>query len=370
MLDKPQKVEGVQDSSVLQAGGDIHVGLTYSEVKDLCQTLIAAEVGRLTREAEDDFRKRLEEFEHRFYEKLEKLQNIENLKKLRKPGVQLCIHDTILSSMKTDDELTKEQLQEMLIDRLNVDENNTERAVIEDAIEKATKVSKPLMALLVALQFRTFLMPGPFKFMIDHVFAQIGELFKALENLSNLDIAYGKQLQCLTDLPPLKMAATYEDMLLHNYDLHFRHFMKKSQYEQFKETHPEIQHGVQLNNLNNMSIVTFDCTNPAIADEDRELSLMSSSMRYLKGLLQSQGKDYMLPALDLLIQQMPLYTKEELRTYLNGLNCGWQNLFTLFNRPEINNLQLTPVGNYLSLVYTRNITHNSPDFLEEIYRAF
>ena len=369
MLDKPQKVEGVQDSSVLQAGGDIHVGLTYSEVKDLCQTLIAAEVGRLTRVAEEDFRKRLEEFEHRFYDKLEKLPNKENLEKLRKPGVQLCIHDAILSSMKTDDEQTKEQLQEMLIDRLNIDEDNTERAVIEDAIEKATKVSKPLMALMVALQFRTFLMPGPFKFMVDHVFAQIGELFKALENLSNFDIAYGKQLQCLTELPLDKMAAPYEDMLLYNYDLHFRHFMKRSQYDQFKETHPEIQHGVQLNNLNNMSIVTFDCTNPAIAYEDRELSLMSSSMRYLKGQLLSQGKDYMLPALDLLIQQMPLYTKAELRTYLNGLNCGWQNLFTLFNRPEINNLQLTPVGNYLSLVFTRNITHNPPNFLEEIYRA-
>lgn len=50
MLSKSQKVEGVQDSSVFQAGGDIHVGLTYTEVKDLCQTLIAAEVGRLTHE--------------------------------------------------------------------------------------------------------------------------------------------------------------------------------------------------------------------------------------------------------------------------------------------------------------------------------
>ena len=359
----------MQDSSIYQAGGDIHVGLTYSEVKDLCQTLIAAEVGRLTLVAEEDFRRRLEEFEKRFHEKLEQLSNKENLEKLKKPGIQLCIHDTILSSMKTDDELTKEQLQEMLIDRLNVDENNTERAVIEDAIEKATKVSKPLMALMVALQFRTFLMPGPFKFMIDRVFAQLGELFKALESLSNLDIAYGKQLQCLTELPPLKTAAKYEDMLLHNYDLHFRHFMKKSQYEQFRAEHPEIQHGVRLNNLDNLSIISFDCTNPAVAEEECELSLMSSSTRYLKGLLQSQGKDYMLPALDLLVQQMPLYTKEELRTYLTRLNSGWQSLFTLFNRPEINNLQLTPVGNYLSLVYSRNITHNSPDFLGEIYRA-
>lgn len=369
MLGNSQKVEGVQDSSVLQAGGDIHVGLTYTEVKDLCQTLIAAEVGRLTQEAEADFRQRLEAFEQRFYERLEHLPNKENIEKLKQPGIQLCIHDTILSSMKTDDELTKEQLQEMLIDRLNVDENDTERAVIEDAIEKATKVSKPLMALMVALQFRFLLMPGPLKAMVDHAFAQMGELFKDLEDLSNLDIAYGKQMQCVEDLSSLKTAVPYEDMLLRNYDLHFRHFMKQGQYNQFRELHPEIQHGIRIGNMDNISIIGLDGLKPDVAEEDWEISLMGSSTQFLKSLLQNQGKDYMIPALDMLLQQMPPLTKEELRAYLTGLNSGWQSLFSVFSRPDINNLQLTPVGNYLALVYTRNITHNSTEFLGEIYKG-
>ena len=368
MLSKSQKVEGVQDSSVFQAGGDIHVGLTYTEVKDLCQTLIAAEVGRLTHEAEADFRKRLEAFEQRFYERLEQLSNKENIEKLKKPGIQLTIHDTILSSMKTDDELTKEQLLEMLIDRLNVDENDTERAVIEDAIEKATKVSKPLMALMVALQFRTFLMPGPLKAMIDHAFAQLGELFKALGDLSNLDIAYGKQLQCVMELSPLKMVVPYEDMLLRNYDLHFRHFIKQGQYHQFRMKHPEIQHGIRIGDMD-MPIVGIDGLKPDVAEEDWEISLMGSSTRFLKSLLQSQGKDYMIPVLDMLLQQMPPFTKDELREYLIGLNPGWQNLFTVFQRSDVNNLQLSPVGNYLALVYTRKITNNSTEFLREIYKA-
>lgn len=369
MLGKSQKVEDVQDSSVLQAGGDIHVGLTYTEVKDLCRTLIAAEVGRLTHEAEADFRQRLEAFEQRFYERLEQLPNKDSIEKLKQPGVQLCIHDAILSSMKTDDDLTKEQLQEMLIDRLTVDENDTERAVIEDAIEKATKVSKPLMALMVALQFRILLMPGPLKAMVDHVFVQMGELFKALEDLSNLDIAYGKQMQCVVDMSPLKMAAPYEDMLLRNYNLHFRHFMKQGQYNQFREEHPEIQHGIRIGNMDNMSIIGLDGLKPDLAEEDWEISLMGSSTRFLKSLLQNQGKDYMIPALDMLLQQMPLLTKEELRAYLTSLNPGWQSLFSVFSRPDINNLQLTPVGNYFALVYTRTITHNSTEFLREIYRG-
>ncbi len=121
--------------------------------------------------------------------------------------------------------------------------------------------------------------------------------------------------------------------------------------------------------MDNMSIIGLDGLKPDLAEEDWEISLMGSSTRFLKSLLQNQGKDYMIPALDMLLQQMPLLTKEELRAYLTGLNPGWQSLFSVFSRPDINNLQLTPVGNYLALVYTRDITHNSAEFLGEIYKG-
>ena len=173
----------------------------------------------------------------------------ENIEKLKKPGIQLCLHQTILSSMKTDDESTIEQLQEMLIDRLNIDENTTDRAIIEDAIEKSTKISKPLMALMVALQFRIYIMAGSLKQALDYSFSQLGELFGSLEGLTNLDIAYGNQLQCLTSLPVFNQVAAFEDILLANYDLYFRHSISLGRYKEYRDAHPEIQHAVKLSNL-------------------------------------------------------------------------------------------------------------------------
>ena len=369
MLDKPQTIDGVENSSVIQAGGNVQIGMTYTEVKDLCQTLIAAEVGRLTCKAKEEFHKRLEEFERRFYEKLAQVENKSSIEKLKKPAVQLCMHQTLLSSMKTDDQMTIEQLQEMLIDRLNVDENMTDRAIIEDAIEKATKISKPLMALMVALQFRMYIMAGSFKQALDHSFTQMGELFGALRNLTNLDIAYGNQLQCLMDIPVLRQVASFEDILMTNYDLYFRHGVKLGRYKEFREVHPEIQHAVKLNNIEGMAMICIDGSKPEVAEDDQEVTLMASSLTFLKSALVEQGKDYMIPALDELLQLMPVYTKEEMKEYLIGLNAGWADLFDMFSKFQVDNRQLTPVGNYLSLVYARRITRLPDNFLRQIYES-
>lgn len=370
MLDKEISVSG-NDNNVVNdvKNSTINIGMTYTEVKDLCQTLIAAEVGRLTLEAEEDFKKRLEEFERRLYEKLAQMEAKENIEKLKKPSIQLCLHQTILSSMKTDDELTIEQLQEMLIDRLNVDENTTDRAIIEDAIEKATKISKPLMALMVALQFRIYIMAGSVKQALDYSFGQIGEMFGALDGLTNLDIAYGNQLQCLTSLPIYNQAVAFEDILLSNYDLYFRHSIRFGQYKEYRDAHPEIQHAVKLSNIEGMAMICIDGSKLDVAENDREVTLLASSVNFLKTALREQGKEYMIPALDGLLELMPVYTKEEMKAYLIGLNAGWAKLFEMCDKFKIDNRQLTPVGNYLSLVYARRITRLPNDFLKQIYEC-
>ena len=48
MLDTGQKAENIKDSTINQAKRDIHIhnGLTYSEVKDVCETTVKAEVER------------------------------------------------------------------------------------------------------------------------------------------------------------------------------------------------------------------------------------------------------------------------------------------------------------------------------------
>jgi len=367
MLNKDVSVDGNNNLVVNDTkGSTINIGMTYTEVSDLCQKLIALEVGRLTKEAADDFRRQFEAFEKKFYEKLAAMESKENIERLRKPGMQLCLCETILSSMKTDDEQTKEQLQEMLIERLNVDENTTDRAIIEDAIEKASKISKPLMALMVALQFRSYTM-GPLKQALDYSFTQMGELFASLDELTYLDIAYGTQLQCLTNNAIFTTGATYEDILLANYDLYFRHAIRYGDYKVFRDAHPEIQHEVQLNNIKGFAMICIDGSKPGVEEDDQDVTIMAASSATVRNKLKKQGKEYMLLAFELLLQQMPVFTKEEMKDYLVGLNPGWASLFRVLDKFKVNNMQLSPVGNYLSLVYAKRITRLPDDFLRQLY---
>ena len=48
---------------------------------------------------------------------------------------------------------------------------------------------------------------------------------------------------------------------------------------------------------------------------------------------------------------------------------GWMKLFEVLGKFKIDNRQLTPVGNYLSLVYARRITRLPNDFLRQIYES-
>ena len=367
MLDKGVSVDGNNNSVVNDAkGSTINIGMTYTEVTDLCQKLIALEVGRLTQEASKEIQRQLEEFEKKFYDKLAAMEAKENIEKLKKPGMQLCLYEAILSSMKTDDKQTKEQLQEMLIDRLNVDENTTDRAIIEDSIEKASKISKPLMALMVALQLRVFTM-GSMKQALDYSFGQLGELFSALDNLTNLDVAYGTQLLCLKNLAVFNQVADYEDILLSNYDLYFRHPIKYGDYKVFRDAHPEIQHEVRLSNIKGFAMICIDGSKPDVAEDDQEVTLMAASSSFIRNRLKEQGKEYMIPAFELLLEKMPPYTKQEMKDYLIRLNAGWVCLFNVFDKFKVNNMQLTPVGNYLSLVYAKRITKLPDDFVRQLY---
>lgn len=368
MLDTGQKAENIHDSTINQARGDIHIhnGLTYGDVKDVCETIVRTEVERLTADAKNEILQILEAFQKEFYARLEALENKEKIEKLKKPSMQLCIHKTIMETVGTEDSDKRKELMDLLIDRLNVDEDSTERVVIEDAIEKAAKLSKPLKTLLVALLFRSVIHPGPF--LIDRVFDDYGNLFKDLSNLTGLDIAFGRQMQCIYPMSGLVSGAAYEDILLRNYDLLFRHLGTYGEFRKFAESHPCIQDGVRIANINRMRIISFDGTKNHELTDDSEYFFVVPSSEFLKKLLLSQGRQDMVQALDRLLGTLPLFTHEEVRNYLHNINKGWDSLFATFQRREVVPLLLSPVGNYLAMAYSKKFGHQPDDFLAELYR--
>lgn len=368
MLDTGQKAENIQDSTINQAKRDIHIhnGLTYSEVKDVCETTVRAEVERLTTVAKEEMLRIIENFQQEFYKRLETLENKEKIEKLKKPSMQFCVHKTIMETAGTEDEETKKELLDLLIDRLNAEEESTERVIIEDAIEKAAKLTKPLKALMVALLQRSVIHPG--LFIMDHIFESYGKIYKELDNLTGLDIAFGRQMQCIYPMSGLMSSYSYEDILLKNYDLVFRHRGTFGELKRFAEKHPCINHGVNVAGLGDMRIFSFDGRKDPNITDDKEYFYVVPSSEVLKRKLREQGRGDMAQAVDELMATERPFTHEEVRQYLHEVNEGWDSLFRTFQKRDVVPLLLSPVGNYLAMAYTRKNGQQPDHFLTELYQ--
>jgi hypothetical protein len=369
MHEKEQKIEDIHDSMVNQAGRDIIInnGLSYPVVKDICETTIRYEVEKLTSNAKAELMKMVDVFHSEFCKRLEAIENKTNIKKLEKPSMQFCLHSALMESASTDDESVRKELMDILIDRLNADEESTEKVIMEEAIEKAAKLSKPLKALMVGMLMRNMINPNGF--LLKEMFAWYGELYKELEHLTGLDIAFGRQLQCVYPMSGLLSSATIEDHLLRNYDLLFRHRGKYGDLKRFAATHTCFLGRVDIMWKDaQIFYVSFNSNDDKrkITD-DTDYYFMSPSSTHLIGLLRSQGRDDIAQALLEYINVFPLYTPEELRNALHEINSGWDFLFSTFDRNEVRPLMLSPVGNYLAMIYCRKFGAGTGTFLRELY---
>jgi hypothetical protein len=128
-----QEISNVNGSVVQQANGDINnFGLGYSDVKAICRDVVRQELAIVTKEATDTFHQEISAFENQFVGRLEKLENPQAMEKLRTPKLQFVLHDAIKEYAKTDDIDTKEELVDLLIERLKVEEHTTEQYLIDE----------------------------------------------------------------------------------------------------------------------------------------------------------------------------------------------------------------------------------------------
>ena len=163
-----QEVSNVSDSFVQQANGDVHnnFGLAYNDVKEICHDVVRQELAIVTKEATDIFHQEVSAFENQFVERLEKLGNPQVMEKLRLPKLQFALHDTIKEYAKTDDADTKEELVDLLIDRLKVNEHSTEQYLIDESIKILPNLSLAQTYFLGALTFRKIMNQG-YSFNVD-----------------------------------------------------------------------------------------------------------------------------------------------------------------------------------------------------------
>lgn len=332
-----QEASNISNSSVQQAKGNIYnYGVSYSDVKDICRDVIRQEFQIVTQEAVDKLNKIIEEFQTRLIEKIAELNDQEVISKFKEPRYQFILHDAIKEYAQTDNEDTKEDLVGVLIDRLQVDENSTERFVVEDAIKIIPKLSFPLTRLLGSILMRR-MEERNLPFIFRNNLNELARIYEHLDEISNLDIAYLFQLNCCELMQGYRRMVTIEEEMRQRYDLFFRQPTTIEEYNNYVASHPILAPGI-----NGFSFVCVDSAN------NNECRMTSLSTHHLKDSLQNAGKMDMWPELEKYINTLRPYNDEEIKNLLININPNWAKIIDLFHQENIQSLQLTPVGTYIA----------------------
>lgn len=338
MLEKnKQEASNISNSNVQQANGNINnYGVSYNDVRDICRDVIRQEFQIVTKEAVDKLNKLIEEFENRLIEKIAELKDQEVIAKFKEPRYQFVLHDAIKEYAQTDNEETKEDLVDTLIDRLQVDENSTERFVIEDAIKIIPKLSFALTRFLGSILLRR-MEERNLPFIFRNNLNEQAKIYEHLDEISNLDIAYLFQLNCCEQMHGFRRMVTIEEGMKQRYDLFFRQTTTVDEYNNYVIAHPILAPGING--------ISFVCTDGVNTDKCRMTSL---STLHLKDSLQKAGRMDMWPELEKYIKTLTPYNDEEIKNLLIEINPNWGKIIDLFHQENIQNLQLTPVGTYIA----------------------
>lgn len=338
MLEKnKQEASNINNSNVQQANGDINnYGVSYSDVKEICRDVIRQEFQIVTKEAVDKLNKLIEEFQNRLIEKIAELNNQEVIEKFKEPRYQFMLHDAIKEYAQTDNEDTKEDLVDILIDRLQVDENSTERFVVEDAIKIIPKLSFALSRFLGSILMRR-MEERNLPFIFKNNLNEQAKIYEHLDEISNLDIAYLFQLNCCEQMHGYRHMVTVEEEMRQRYDLFFRQPTTVEEYNSYVVSHPILAPGING--------ISFVCTDGVNTDNCRMTSL---STLHLKDRLQKAGRMDMWPELEKYISTLRPYNDEEIKNMLIEINPNWGKIIDLFHQENIQSLQLTPVGTYIA----------------------
>lgn len=401
MLEKnKQEASNICGSFVQQANGDIHNhGLGYNDVKDICQDIVRQQLSLIKKEALDNLNSEIAAFEKIFIKKLESLENHQVLEKLRIPKFQFIVNKSMKEYTNSEDEETKEEIVNLLIERLKIDDNNPEKFLIDDAIELLPILTKKQSYLLAALTLRK----KGIVIIEDTLTARIylerlAKLFEYFEDV-NYDLQYLKQKNCCTNIVGESSCYDICKKINEDFSLLFRRPCKKEDYDIFLNEHKQYRRekiedykskirkiDIKERKFDYYSVLNeykeflrnypgqpiIDAIPIVCQNGTEELMLSFCSTESLENAIRNTKKTkgynstprVFKEIIDLFIP----FANYEIENYLISLNKNWEKAFPAFKRNEILNIDLTPLGAFIGRRIITKVTEAPTRPLEDFYK--
>lgn len=333
MLNK-QEIDAGDHTSIIQGGRDVtlhqHNGLSYSEAKEVALDVYRSNFLQLSGEAADLASKRVEEFTEQLIKRMQR-ESQQLLNSMKDPDMQYALFTAQKAYARTGDIQLSEMLVNVLKERSKEAERTTYQLVLNECVAVLDKITNEQLDILSL----SFILMGTRKKLYlykDEVVDYIkSDILRFTEYISDNETNF-KHLVYAGCSSRTTGGYILDKTLLNNYP---GMFSKGFTLEEFQEI---------TTNETDQNLIT-----PHLIEEGN-YQLIASYPELLEELFNELQTDHSIRPAIIGLQMKSKINDNEVRPFLIKLVPEVSNLFNLWDKSSLNEMNLTSVGTCLAII--------------------
>lgn len=325
----------------------IHQGMNYDEVRTLCLDLVQRELALYKQQAIDESMRRFNQLMEKFLGQFSRIEESKR-QRLQEPAIQNALNETFKEYVKSGKEELGEDLIDLMIERVEVEEHTTNQSIIDEVRQILPKLSSSTVSLISLLTFSQLIIPRATDIFID-MLHKLSPLVENIRDIHNIDVAYLEQIRCGQSLSFVGFGKNFEQRMMSNYNLLFYYPISIDQFNSIMA-----KYGYDLEDKLYISLAL----NSLMDTRGKRMQFKFNS--YREEFLVGEKKYKITEPLGNLLKEMSALDEIEIRQFFLNINPNWAMVFDKFNRDDIKNFTLSPVGSYigtrkLSKIFSQDI---------------
>lgn len=328
-------IVGSDNSQNSQAGQiHIHQGMNYDEVRTLCLDLVQKELALYKQQAIEESMRRFNQLMEKFLDKFLKIEDNKR-QRLQEPAIQNALNETFKEYVKSGQEELGDDLIDLMIERVEVEEHTTNQSIIDEVRQILPKLSSSTVSIISLLTFSHLIIPRAKDIFIDMLY-KLSPLVEKIGDIHNIDVAYLEQIRCGQSLSFLGFGKNFEQRMLSNYNLLFYYPISIDQFN-------AIMAKYGYNQGDNLYISLALTSLMDTIGKQMQFKFNSYREEFVGG----ENKFKITEPISNLLKEMRVYDEKEVRQFFLNINSNWTVVFNKFNKEDIKNFTLSPVGSYI-----------------------
>lgn len=148
-----QKQEAQQGSTAIQAGGNVNIGLSYTDVKEIVYDLFKQNFPELLQEAHRQAKDNFEEYDKKLDEAIKRRLEEIDFNKFKEPNTQYLLNSSINHAARKGKNIDLGLLSETLVASLGKDNTEILNIVAEQALETIPKLTSDQIKILTLVHY-------------------------------------------------------------------------------------------------------------------------------------------------------------------------------------------------------------------------